>query len=217
MDKTWLNKNQNKKCILFFNGWGMDENAVKHLEFDNFDVCMFNNYNSLDDLSFVFGSYEECYIVAWSLGVWAAANVNLNGNKIAKSIAINGSPKPKDEDLGIPPAIFEATASNWDDKNKQKFNMRVVGGRKEYQLNEAVFGNRNVENQQKELIEIDRQLGQGILSEITFDTCIIGTKDLIFPLQNLKRYWTGKTEIKEVEMEHYPFKHFKSWQEIVEV
>ena len=37
MKYKWLNKGVNKgvnngKLILFFNGWGMDENVVKHLE-----------------------------------------------------------------------------------------------------------------------------------------------------------------------------------------
>lgn len=217
MDKTWLNKNQNKKCILFFNGWGMDENAVKHLEFNDFDVCMFNNYVSLEDFSFDFESYDECYIVAWSLGVWAAANVGLNTDKIVKSIAINGSLKPKDRDFGIPPAIFEATANNWDERNKLKFNMRILGGRAEYQQTKAVLGNRSIENQKNELIAIDKQVGQGLQSEISFDTCIIGTKDLIFPPQNLKKYWTGKVKIIEMEIMHYPFNQFKSWNEIVEM
>ena len=38
MQYKWLNKKENKNLIVFFNGWGMSEKAVSHLDFDGYDV-----------------------------------------------------------------------------------------------------------------------------------------------------------------------------------
>ena len=32
MNYSWLNQNKNNKFILFFNGWAMNEDIVKHLK-----------------------------------------------------------------------------------------------------------------------------------------------------------------------------------------
>ena len=72
MKYKWLNKEvNNSKLILFFNGWGMDENVVKHLDVEDYDVLMFYDYNTLDT-DFDFNSlnfYHEKNLIAWSMGV----------------------------------------------------------------------------------------------------------------------------------------------------
>ena len=71
MRYKWLNKEGNNKLILFFNGWGMDECVVKHLNCEDYDVLMFYDYNTLDS-DFDFNSlniYTEKNLIAWSMGV----------------------------------------------------------------------------------------------------------------------------------------------------
>ena len=48
MEYKWLNNKNNNKIIIFFNGWGMDESVVSHLNPADFDILMFYDYNSLD-------------------------------------------------------------------------------------------------------------------------------------------------------------------------
>ena len=38
MKYKWINYKNNKKLIIFFNGWGMDENVVKHFSPEDYDV-----------------------------------------------------------------------------------------------------------------------------------------------------------------------------------
>ena len=45
MKYKWLNLKNNQKLIIFFNGWGMDEGVVKHLDCEGYDILMFYNYN----------------------------------------------------------------------------------------------------------------------------------------------------------------------------
>jgi biotin synthesis protein BioG len=102
MNKIWLNKNSKKELILFFNGWGMDMNIVNHIKPLGFNVCMLNNYNNLESLDDNFNDYNKIYIVAWSLGVWAAEQIISKSTiKIEKSIAINGTSLPIDNEIII--------------------------------------------------------------------------------------------------------------------
>jgi len=60
MQYFWLNKKENKKLIVFFNGWGMNETPVQHLAYNDFDVLILYDYRNLNfDLSqFDFSSYS---------------------------------------------------------------------------------------------------------------------------------------------------------------
>ncbi len=70
MRRKWLNKNDNKELIVFFNGWGADEKAVSHLDYENYDVLVFYDYRNFDIENFRFSSYKSKYLTAWSMGVF---------------------------------------------------------------------------------------------------------------------------------------------------
>ncbi|GAK51104.1 hypothetical protein U14_02346 [Candidatus Moduliflexus flocculans] len=44
----WIQQRHNSRLLLFFNGWGMDEHAVAHLECDDWDVLTVCDYRDLD-------------------------------------------------------------------------------------------------------------------------------------------------------------------------
>ena len=108
MKYKWLNINQNNKVIVFFNGWGMDESVVHHLDFSDYDVLMFYDYNNLDT-NFDFNSldkYKNKSLIAWSMGVMVATLFN---QKYTSATAINGTLKPIDNEFGIPQRIYDLT------------------------------------------------------------------------------------------------------------
>lgn len=218
MNKTWLNKKGNNECILFFNGWGMDAKAVSHLDFDGFDVCMYHDYNSL---SFEYEDYiehQKMYLVAWSLGVWISSEIISQSNiKIEKAIALNGTLQPIDETNGIAPAVYDATMENWDETNRLKFNMRMMGGRKQYEQLLDRASSRNADDQKSELMYIRKEVLTGKKPEINFDTAFIGSNDMIFLPANQKNYWNGRVAIVEKEVPHYPFGAFENWGQIIEL
>ncbi|MBX2844278.1 MAG: DUF452 family protein [Flammeovirgaceae bacterium] len=219
MNKIWLNKAGNKNCILFFNGWGMDENAIQHLEIGAFDLCMLNDYNPLDIIpeeSFI--SYEKIYLVAWSMGVWAAARVLGNTSiNVQKAIAINGTLLPIHNDQGIPKAIFDHTLENWNLRNREKFNMRIFGGRKQYTMLYESIPIREIENQMLELKHIRTLALDEEVVNFKFDCALIGKNDLIFSRDNQMNFWQKKTRIIEMEIPHFPFALFNHWKEIIEL
>lgn len=218
MDKIWLNKEGNQQCILFFNGWGMDRQAVSHLGAENFDVCMLNDYNPVSVIMEPLGQYQSVYVVAWSLGVWASARA-LNGSsrKITKAIAINGTPEPISNTFGIAPEIFNTTRESWNSSNRTKFNIRMAGGRKMYNEIADRMPLREVENQKSELEYIQRVNGHGGPSPIQFDCAIIGNGDLIFSPSNQLNYWAPRIRTVKSDVPHYPFTMFESWSQIIQL
>ena len=99
MQIEFLHKSNKPKLILFFNGWGMNSSIVEHLEKSEFDIICLSNYN--DKLNFdlnLLDSYKEIYLVAWSMGVWAAAeSLKKHHINFKKAIAINGTTLPIDD------------------------------------------------------------------------------------------------------------------------
>ena len=62
-----------KEALLFFAGWGMDETPFMHNLPPNTDLIICYDYRSNDFDSTLLSTYEGIYVVAWSMGVWAAS------------------------------------------------------------------------------------------------------------------------------------------------
>ncbi|OQY04142.1 MAG: hypothetical protein B6I20_03650 [Bacteroidetes bacterium 4572_117] len=218
MGTIWLNKTGNKNCILFFNGWGMDENAVNHLSTTNFDVCMFGDYCNNFKIKANLSGYDKIYVVAWSLGVWASAKLlSQTPLKITKAIALNGTQQPIDDNQGILPQVFTATLNGWSERNRNKFNMRMMGGRDKYMQFKKNLGKREIQNQKDELSYILKEVNYDKKAEMNFDCALIGSNDLIFTPDNQFNYWNSKTRIIKTNVPHYPFTIFTTWDEIIEL
>ncbi len=232
MNKEWIKQGNRRNLVLFFNGWGMDANAIKHLDCKGYDVLMLNNYNNPKDFNEdtiraiklpgkngqnkTVNSYPNIYVVAWSLGVWAASQLlSKNSINIKKAIAINGTLNPVNNNEGIPDSIFEGTLSGWSKKTRERFLMRIAGGAKTYHKHRDKFGNRNIEEQKYELASIYEQQKKSGVGKFSFDTLFTGSKDAVFTPQNQLRCWQGQTQCVTLDMPHYPFLYFNSWQSIL--
>ena len=126
MKYKWLNKKNNKKLIIFFNGWGMDESIVKHLNPEDFDILMFYDYNNLKtDFDFnLLNNYSKKNLIAWSMGVMVATcfSPSLVLHLVdGTSTAINGTLKPIDPEFGIHPKIYDLTIKGFNEKGRKRF------------------------------------------------------------------------------------------------
>jgi|SRR5690554_83284 len=216
MNKKWIRQNNQAKLILFFNGWGMDSGTINHLEMGDYDIVEFNDYNVLDFDDSEYKSYSEIYVVGWSLGVFAALLVLANTTlSIKKSIAINGTANPVDGIDGIHPEIFKGTHLGWNKKNRERFLMRTIGGKKEFEANRSKFGERLIENQKEELAKLYEYSQLNKAKDFNFDTAFIGKNDAIFPHVNQLNYWKNRCTVKVLDIPHYPFLHFTNWDSII--
>lgn len=208
MQYKWLNKQNNKQLIVFFNGWGMDEKIVSHLEFDNYDVLTFHDYRNFEKIDFDFSSYDEKVLIAWSMGVYVCNYFYEQFKNFDKFIAVNGTQKPIDDNYGIPKMIYNLTVDNFNELSCSKFMKKISTT-----VNLKDYCSRNLDELKQELISI-----RDLKSETLFDfnKAILSEKDRIFPYKNMLNFWKEKNiEIVELEAGHYIFDMYKSWSDLL--
>lgn len=213
MQFNWLNQQNNASLILFFNGWGMDAGVIKSLSCDGFDLLEINDYSTCTALP-ALPEYDRVILIAWSLGVVAAAQCEINSDV---AIAINGSLRPIDETFGIPPAIFQGTIDNWHERGRNKFNRRMCGDRETLAHFNTHSPCRTVEAQQQELIAIRDAVQNQPEPANIFDVAMVSSGDRIMPATAQTAYWKReKTAVVELDASHYLFNRWNSWKELID-
>ena len=185
MKYKWLSRKNNQKLIIFFNGWGMDEFVVNHLQAEEYDVLMFYDYNSLTidfDLK-TLGRYSEKYLVAWSMGVMIATLFNID---YVSKTAINGTLKPIDDNYGIPKRIYNLTLRGFSPKGAEKFIKNMFDNEKEASLLQIY---RDFDGQKSELDALTHYQAK---EDFKYDRVIISSEDKIIPTKNQTAFW-GRT------------------------
>lgn len=214
MKHLWLNKNNNKNLILFFNGWAMNETAVKHLDCSNYDILMVSDYRKIDfDFSnFDFSKYEKKYLIAWSMGVYVSNLYKKELLNFDKKIAINGTNKIIDDDFGIPKKVYKVTVKYLNEDSKDKFILNMFKGGAD-RLNPAIKINRPLEELKEELIEIQKI---EIKETLDFDKIIISKDDRIVPTKNQINFYQSLNKNYEfIESTHCPFEIYSSWNDLI--
>jgi biotin synthesis protein BioG len=203
MKYKWLNRKNNKELIVFFNGWGMDESVVSHLEVENFDIIMFYDYNNLNtDFDFsLIEKYSSAYLVAWSMGVMTATLFDMN---YKTKTAINGTLEPINDRYGIPLRIYDLTLRGLSPKGVQRFVKSMFN--EDCVLPEIT---RDFEEQKSELSALKEYSAN---KDCKFDRVIISTEDKIIPTKNQTVFWGIEPNI---ESGHAPFYKFKKWSELL--
>lgn len=214
-----------KNLILYFNGWAMTEAAIAHLsipESTNILVCQ--DYRSIDfhppcDLS----NYQRIYLVAWSMGVWAAELVFSQGllPPIDKAVSIAGTALPISDEEGIPERIFRATLNNISEENRMQFNRRMCGGKSLKHLFESL-SKRSTEEIREELQMVEkismnnRKIEDASSKALSWSKALIPNHDLIIPPANQMRHWLRRgVPTEDVLGEHYLLNRFSTWDEII--
>jgi len=210
MNYFWLNKERNKDLIIFMNGWGMDEEIIKHLDYRSFDILMINDYRSFDNklLQYDFKTYNKKYLICWSMGVYIAGQYSRFFNQFNKKIAIAGTQKAIDNIYGIPDKIYNYTIKHFSPESADKFIKNMfLDEIKEFKIK------KNIEDLKEELISIQNFSNDGF---IEFDKVIIPKKDIIIPYKNQLNYWKNQpVEIVELNAAHYVFNHYASMDDII--
>lgn len=185
-----------KRLILFFAGWGMDAGMFAGISRPGYDVVVVYDYTDPDfDMAAVEG-YEEIVVVAWSMGVYYAdrfiRGYRPSGPVLTKCIAVNGTLSPIDDNLGIPPHIYELTSALPDENAVGKFCRRICGGASAMAALMPQAPSRSVRELRDELIAIRRMVESNPLpasDTSLWDEILISERDLIFPPANMLRAW----------------------------
>ena len=212
----WINKKDDNRVVVFFNGWGMDAAAVAHMTAEC-DLLMCYDYRRLEEAEFPsLIAYREVIIVAWSMGVWAAANSiqRLDVHPI-RWIALNGTEHPVDDRWGIPARIYGLTEKGMNEQGRAKFMQRMFGSREEAERFCTGIFVRTLEDVREELSRIRIQSAE-LTNELTWDVAYVSEGDVIFPPVNQRVWWDKQgIPVKTFPGGHYPFAHFRRWEEII--
>ena len=193
--KFWHN-DKNKRLLIFFAGWGSDENLFPPPAAVGYDYMLCYNFGNPDSDFSIIEKYEGIVLIAWSLGVWAAEKIFAGadmGHAVnwVRKIAVNGTPSPKNDIFGIPVNIFDGTLKNFSPASLLKFRKRMCGSVRELELFNANLPARDEKSLYEELASIDNLIGnapQGFIPDF-WDMAVVGEKDYIFPAANQVKYW----------------------------
>ena len=191
MKHLWL-KNGHRRLFVLALGWGQDPDSWSKADFGNRDVLLLGHWNAeggLPDLS----GYDEYDLVAWSFGVWSAAQIDWPV-AFSSALAVNGTLFPADDDRGIPVEIFRKTIDGWvPGLSARKFWIRM-GDR---------TGPRREDGDLLDELRYFRKAFEASKTTPTvrYTKAVVGTRDRIFPPANQKRAWGG-TPVVEAMLPH---------------
>lgn len=206
-----LRRSGNPTLELFFAGWGMDSHTFAwaadspHTARCDFAVC----YDYTDMLESGVNQtrvdmrgYSEVRVRAWSLGVYAASLVLPGlGCNVSMAVAINGTLWPVDDDLGIPHAVYDATAASLSAESLERFNRRMCGAHRA--VFEARRPLRSVDSLRAELLHIrDCAADRGRPQFTGWTQAVLSSRDRIFPIANMRRAWPATPQL-ELDEPHY--------------
>lgn len=219
MKQVYLIHEGHPCLLLFFAGWAADATPFRSYRPEGMDYMIVYDYRSLDfDLS-ALDRYQAVHVLGWSMGVWAAARVLSSLSRqqrrcIASTTACGGTTRPIDNREGIPEALFEGTLNGLTPVTLQKFLRRMCGSSAAYKAFMQVTPRRDFEEIREELrlirvyYEAERteaEAGGLSLPGRTYDRAYIGSRDAIFPPENMTAHFTeaGCPEVRTVDCAHY--------------
>ncbi len=214
MKFTWLQRNSSPRLLLFFNGWAQDDTLIRHLQTDA-NVLTISDYRELGDLPDV-SAYEHIDVVAWSMGVWAAAN-SLRNVEVNSATAVCGSEMPVNEHFGIAPRIFDITLSGMRKNGVGRFYDRMFHPKTERSRFPEIITCRDEVEQIDELELIGSQ-AHTRKSTINWTKAVVCQNDKIFVAENLTNYWRSRN-VPTVTLDagHCPFARFEKWSQLIDI
>lgn len=217
MRYSWLNQNGVSTCVLFMTGWGMDPLPFSSILNDSFDILMLSDYQHLEPVNMeLLGNYEQCHLVAWSMGVWVAGHLLHDvQDHFTTRTAIGGTLDPIHPTTGIPPEAYDFILQNFTQELLNDFHLSMFTDQEEAQ---RFFDNRPDRKLDDLLSELgafkEHYLTYGASADI-FTQKIVTSRDRVFPFKNQLRAW-GKKESKILKLPHFPFYALRGWEALVD-
>ncbi len=218
--KTYIRRReQNNQLVVFYCGWGTDENVFTPYCSDEYDFILFYNYSADEALVLPeIKTYRKIILIGWSLGVWAAEYLLPKTGIIPDiTIAVNGTPIPADDQFGIPLKIFEGTLNNITEENMEKFYLRMFGDKRTFRQNNDKVPQRSVKSLQDELRWLYNRMMEQKEPGFRWDYAVTSKIDRVFPAANVNSYWEKQPFTRHIALPvpHYLFLKWDSFAEFV--
>ncbi len=201
-------RGSHSSCVLFFAGWGMDPAPFADISLPGHDLLLIYDYSQLERTvpSEMAGNrYDQLHLVAWSMGVWAAATVLDRGAAgFASTLAVNGTLTPIDDTRGLGTAVYDTMIHNLTPDTLHAFYDSMFAVSSEAARFRACRPHRCREDLRRELISLrDAYREFGPAPDI-FTRKLVSSRDRVFPARNQLRAW-GRENCILVKTGHFPF------------
>ena len=213
--RYFFQNHRSDDLIVFFAGWGCDENQFVNLH-DRQDVLILYDYQNLD-LNFDFSKYQNIDVIAYSAGVFVASVFENKLSNVRTRVAVCGNPYLFDEILGISQENIDVFKNITLDNYLEFRRKYMAFSDEEFEEYNKLQSLRTIESCANEL-EALKNLYQQHKDEIepNFDKAIMAENDLIFNLAVQKDFYKNKLKIIKNAKHHIFFK-FKSFEDLLHV
>ena len=216
----WLNKQNNSRLIVFLAGWSFDFYPFEFWNCKGSDFLFVYDYNSIEksDLPDLTGNYSERILVTWSMGVFAGYILRDLFEDFNRKTAVNGTPYPVHDTLGIPLKPFLLTLRHAKTGLEGKFYQNIFDKTEEFERYSKTPVRRTIENRESELKSLYKRINEEKIDYKNFyDFALISANDKIIPTKNQINFWQDRIPFKILESGHFPFYNFESPEEITEL
>ncbi|MDE6272427.1 MAG: DUF452 family protein [Muribaculaceae bacterium] len=200
----------NRRLILIFAGWSTTPSFYRDLQSEGWDIAVVWDYTDLDFDPSIINNYSSIFIIAWSLGVAAAAHAaasTLPVGRISAAFAVNGTLFPSSDHYGIPEDIYEATRATLNARNLLKFTKRMgyIPPAPESMppiAPEDIY----IPDFDSLALELENIRSYALRGKLPWKRVYISTEDRIFPAESMHNYWisdSSKPQIVDLKAPHY--------------
>lgn len=216
-----------RHLLIHFCGWGMDPSTVSHLAIpDDTDLVVYYDYSDLTIPPISWSAdYQTATVTAWSLGVWAAEQIlpHVEGlPPIDQCIALAGSTYPVHDQWGMPQTVYRYLTNLLNEDSRSRLDRQMCGGRRYRNLFDS-FSSCSTERLMGELhridrdIESERQTVSHPAVTLPWSRAVVGGRDLIFPVDNLRALWQllGVPCTVRDTAPHYILADYTSWRQLL--
>ena len=160
--------------------------------------------------------YEQCHLVAWSMGVWAAGYLlHEVQDRFTTRTAIGGTLDPVHATAGIPPEAYDFILENFTQNLLNDFHQSMFTDENEAQRFFNSRPDRSLDDLLAELSAFkEHYVTYGASADI-FTQKIVTSRDRVFPFKNQLRAW-GKKESTVLKLPHFPFYALSGWDALVD-
>lgn len=192
---------------VWFSGWGRDTADAVGID-GNCLLCWdYTEVGEAGELIRQLLNFPRRRLVAWSLGVYAAAELfqRAGADFFMSATAVNGTLSPISSEFGITPEVFRGTIDNWGvERARERFLQRLAGSRSA--MDRLPVVERTPGDQQAELAALAERIARVPTICNLYSAAVVGTADRIFPAESQLRSWRQypATRIVTCDMPHYP-------------
>ncbi len=219
MEVSWLHKGKNKKLIVFCNGWGMDGCPFVELASSDYDVCMFYDYRQIGGqlpIESDFWQYRQIHLISWSMGVWAGQKLFADKRHLLdRTIAVNGTLCPIDDNYGIPVQVYDATLARFSEATRLKFYQRMCREKSVIKRFLARQPERSVQDQAEELLTVKKMADCQESKRSIYREVLVSEQDFIVPTANQLNFWRHGS-VTRLKGYHFPFYLWRSWDQLLD-